>query len=226
MASAEPPEWKTLMLSGMIAAGRNPRILLSYWCGVHRPCRRFDQGHVYFAMGHQWRLPGGQYSMTTAEALARGGQLIGILSLVGHALGCRLFGWILDRVNRVTGLAIAMGLAGVGYSSMWLGDFPAGFRHVAVHSSILSIGQVSAICASVTLVGQEATPAERGAVISMNGFFGAIGIFLAFFLGGRLFDAYGPAAPFVMVGLVQLVLAAAAVLVRLAAPSGRAAESV
>lgn len=83
---------------------------------------------------------------------------------------------------------------------------------------VLAVGQTSAICASVTLVGQEATPAERGAVISMNGFFGAIGIFLAFFIGGRLFDAIGPAAPFVMVGLLQIFLFFVAVAIRILAP--------
>jgi predicted MFS family arabinose efflux permease len=74
------------------------------------------------------------------------------------------------------------------------------------------------ICASVTLVGQEANPAERGAIVAMNGFFGAIGIMLAFAIGGRLFDAIGPSAPFVMVGLFQLLLCVFAIGVRLFAP--------
>jgi predicted MFS family arabinose efflux permease len=52
----------------------------------------------------------------------------------------------------------------------------------------------------------------------MNGFFGAIGIMLAFVIGGRLFDAFGPAAPFVMVGVFQLFLSVLAVGVRLFSP--------
>jgi MFS family permease len=156
--------------------------------------------------------------LTTAEALARGGQLIGILSVIS-ILWVGVYGWLLDRINRVTGLAIAMGLAGVGYSSMWFVTSPLDFANLPAFV-VLAIGQMSVICASVTLVGQEAKPAERGAVISMNGFFGAIGIFLAFFIGGRLFDAFGPAAPFVMVGLVQIGLFFAAVAVRRMAPGG------
>jgi predicted MFS family arabinose efflux permease len=114
-------------------------------------------------------------------------------------------------------MAIAMGLGGIGYASMWFVSSPLDFSNLPLFI-VLALGQMSAICASVTLVGQEAQPAERGAVISMNGFFGAIGILLAFFIGGRLFDAYGPSAPFVMVGLLQVVLFFIAVAVRLVAP--------
>jgi predicted MFS family arabinose efflux permease len=106
---------------------------------------------------------------------------------------------------------------------MWLVTSPLDFSMLPWFF-LLSLGQVSVICASVTLVGQEAAPAERGAVISMNGFFGAIGIFLAFFVGGRLFDAYGPSAPFVMVGLLQAVLFCAAVAVRVLAPGDAARQ--
>jgi hypothetical protein len=59
----------------------------------------------------------------------------------------------------------------------------------------------------------------------MNGFFGALGIFFAFAIGGRLFDAFAPSAPFLMAGAVQLVLCVLALLVRIAAPGdGQSAE--
>ena len=215
----EQPEWRSLMLSG-IRAARNPRILLSYGAAFIGRADVSIKG-MFISL---WAINAApEAGMTTAEALARGGQLIGIISLFGM-IWVGMFGWLLDRVNRVTGLAIAMALGGAGYSSMWLVSSPLDFSMLPWFI-LLSIGQVSAICASVTLVGQEAAPAERGAIISMNGFFGAIGIFLAFAIGGRLFDAYGPWAPFVMVGVVQLVLFVAAVLVRLAAPSGGAVRA-
>jgi predicted MFS family arabinose efflux permease len=83
---------------------------------------------------------------------------------------------------------------------------------------ILAIGQGSAIIASVTLVGQEATPAERGTVVATNGWFGAIGILIASLLGGYLFDRVSPAAPFVMIGAFQALVFLFAVYVRLTAP--------
>jgi len=107
---------------------------------------------------------------------------------------------------------------------MWLVTSPLDFSTLPWFI-LLSIDQVSAICASVTLVGQEARPAKRGAVVLMNGFFGTLGIFIAFAIGGRLFDKFGPWAPFVMVGALQLVLFLLAIAVRVAAPaSGRRAE--
>jgi MFS family permease len=210
--STTPPNWKTLMLSGF-RAGRNPRILLSYGAAFIGRADVSIKG-MFITLWAVSAAP--DAGLTTAEALARGGQLIGILSAIGM-LWVGVFGWLLDRVNRVTGLAIAMGLGGVGYSSMWFVSSPLDFSNLPLFI-VLALGQTSVICASVTLVGQEATPVERGAVISMNGFFGAIGIFLAFFIGGRLFDAFGPSAPFVMVGLLQVALFVAAVVVRLIAP--------
>ncbi len=206
------PAWRDLMLSG-IRAGRNPRILLSYGAAFIGRADVSIKG-MFISL---WAIAAApDFGMSSAEALARGGQLVGIISLAGM-VWVGIFGWILDRVNRVTGMAIAMGLGGAGYSSMWLVSSPLDFSTLPWFI-LLSIGQTSAICASVTLVGQEARPTERGAVVSMNGFFGALGIFVAFAIGGRLFDAVGPSAPFVMVGVVQAILFVVAIFVRAAAP--------
>lgn len=208
----EQPPWKVLMLSGFKAA-RNPRILLSYGAAFIARADVSIKG-MFLTL---WALNAApDFGMSNADALARGSQMLGIISIIGM-VWVVAFGWILDRVNRVTGLAIAMGIAGVGFSLMWFVSSPLDFTMLP-YFILLAIGQISVMAASVTLVGQEAAPEERGAIVSMNGFFGAIGIFLAFAIGGRLFDAYGPAAPFVMVGLLQIVLCIAAILVRLLAP--------
>jgi MFS family permease len=83
---------------------------------------------------------------------------------------------------------------------------------------LLSIGQGSAIIASVTLIGQEASAAERGTIVATNAWFGAVGILVAMLLGGYLFDAIGPSAPFVMLGIFQIGVFAFAVFVRVSAP--------
>jgi len=138
------------------------------------------------------------------------------MSLVGM-LWVPIFGFILDRINRVTGLAIALGLAGFAYSSMMFVTSPLDFAMLPLFL-VLSIGQISVMASSMTLVGQEADVETRGAVIGMNGFFGAIGILIAFAVGGRLFDSMGPSAPFVMVGVFQLFLFVLTVAVRIFSP--------
>jgi predicted MFS family arabinose efflux permease len=89
---------------------------------------------------------------------------------------------------------------------------------------VLSVGQISVMVSSITLIGQEAKVETRGAVIAMNGFFGAIGILIAFAVGGRLFDSMGPSAPFVMAGVVQLVLFVLTIAVRVLAPGKEKSE--
>jgi MFS family permease len=212
VAMEHQPDWRVLITSG-IRAGRNPRILLSYGAAFIGRADVSIKG-MFLSL---WAVSvGPEFGLDPAHAISKAGQMLGIISLVGMAWVV-VFGYIMDRLNRVTGMAIAMGLAGVGYTSMWWVTSPLDFSMLPWFM-ILSIGQVSAILASVTLVGQEAKPEERGAVVAMNGFFGAVGILLAFVIGGRLFDAIGPQAPFVMVGIFQLVLFVAAVGIRIFSP--------
>jgi MFS family permease len=204
--------WKVLMLSGFRAA-RNPRISLSYGAAFVGRADVAITG-MFLTL---WALAAApEAGLSSAEALAKGGMLLGIISVIG-IVWVGIFGLILDRLNRVTGLAIAMGIAGAGYSSMWFVTSPLDYAMLPWFT-LLSLGQTSVMVASVTLVGQEAAVEERGTIVAMNAFFGAVGIFLAFAIGGRLFDAVGPSAPFVMAGVVQLILVVVAVAVRIASP--------
>ena len=108
-------------------------------------------------------------------------------------------------------------LAALGYGSMGLITSPLDNAMIPAFI-LLAIGQGSAIIASVTLVGQEASPAERGTVIATNGWFGAVGILIASLLGGYLFDRLGPWAPFVMIGVFQAAVFLFALVVRFTAP--------
>ena len=74
-----------------------------------------------------------------------------------------IFGWIMDRLNRVTSLAIAMGIAAIGFSSMALYDDPIGIA-ITPALLVLAMGASSAMGASITLGGQEAPVNERGSV--------------------------------------------------------------
>jgi MFS family permease len=208
VASAERRGVGELLASGMRAA-RNPRIALSFACAF---VGRADNTLKGTFVGLWAVLAAPAAGLSVAEGLARGGQVTGFMSVVAMAWA-PLFGLFLDRVNRVTGVAVAMGLAGLGFLSMALITSPLD-RAMWPAFALLSIGQISAILASVTLVGQEADVAARGSVIALNGWCGAVGILVAGAVGGRLFDAVGPAAPFVAFGTLQLALCALALLVR------------
>jgi MFS family permease len=211
-AAHQRADWRRLLTSG-IRAARNPRIVLAYACAFTGRSDTAIKG-TFISLWAVSVAP--DAGMTTAEALARAGMIIGIMGVVALPW-MPLFGHLLDRINRVTGVAIAMGLAGVGFSSMYFVTSPLDFAMIPAFV-LLSIGQLSAISASITLVGQEAPAAERGGVIAMSGWFGALGILLAAVIGGRLFDSWGPFAPFVLAGVVQLAFCAYAVVLRIVAP--------
>jgi len=210
-ASKRAPLMK--MLAGGLRAARNPRIVLSYLAAFAGRSDNAIKGLFISAWVIQVAPEAGA---SVPEAMAQAGRLMGLMGAV-TLIWTPLFGLLLDRLNRVTGMALAMLLAAIGYGSMGLITSPLDNAMLPAFV-LLAIGQGSAIIASVTLVGQEASPAERGTVVATNGWFGAVGILIASLLGGYLFDALGPWAPFVMIGVFQACVFIFAIGVRLMSP--------
>ena len=63
------------------------------------------------------------------------------------------------------------------------------------------------------MIGQEAPAEQRGSIVGMFSFFGAAGVMFVTSVGGRLFDAIDPSAPFVMIGAINALLFVAAMVV-------------
>ncbi len=215
-----------LLKTGFCAA-RNPRIALSYGAAM---ISRGDLVLVstFFAL---WLTQAGIASgLSPQEASGRTGMFYGLVQL------CALFwapvmGVLIDRINRVSALCIAAALAAVGYCSLGLVTDPIGPQMI-VAAVLLGMGEVSGVLASQALIGQEAPDRERGSVFGTFGFIGALGILVAVSVGGYLFDIWAPSAPFVVMGIGNLVLLVAAVIVRVkwgeetpseSAPAGDAA---
>jgi len=128
-----------------------------------------------------------------------------ILIQVFALLWLPFMGMILDRVDRVAGVAIAMLLAGVGYFALYVMGDPLGPQmwFVAV---LIGMGEISANLASLTLIGSEAPEKGRGAVIGMFSLCGAIGILSIAKFGGILSGIYGTIAPFLLVAVANAVV--------------------
>ena len=202
----------TLFRDGL-AAARNPRIALAYASAF---TSRGDLVVVGLFIS-LWAVRSGVASgMSAADALAKG-TITFVVSQTVALLWAPVLGFILDRVNRVTGVAFAMLLASAGYLATALLVSPIGTPALIVFS-ILGIGQVSALITSQALIGQEAPIAERGSVVGVFSLFGAVGILFATAIGGRLFDSWAPFAPFVIMGVANLALLVAAIVVRLKSP--------
>jgi len=201
-----------LVRSGFSAA-RNPRIALAYACAF---IARGDLV-VIGTFVNLWGTSAGMAAgMEPAEATAQG-RLLFAASTTAGLLWLPVMGYLLDKVNRVTGTLICMTLAALGFLFTDLVDDPLATESL-IFFVLLGIGQISAFVGAATLIGQEAPIASRGAVIGLFNISGAVGIFVCTAIGGRLFDAIGPHAVFEMVGGLTVLVVLYAVWVRWKAP--------
>jgi MFS family permease len=204
-------------LSALIKVGftaaKNPRIALSYAAAFTSRGDLVVVG-VFVSL---WAVQAGtEAGLDTGEALQKG-TIVFAISQTCALLWAPIIGWIMDKVNRVTAIIIAMALASVGYLGTALLTTPFGGLGIGVFI-VLGIGQISALITSQGLIGQETRDEDRGAVVGMFSLAGAVGVLFATAVGGRLFDSWAPYAPFVVMGLANLVLLVCAIIVRLKAP--------
>jgi MFS family permease len=199
-------------MSGLRAA-RNPRIGLSYAAAFAARSDLVIKG-LFLAL---WAIQDGmQQGLNPGQAMARFGVMLAIMS--GTSLvAAPFFGWLMDHVNRVTATLIALAFACCGYLSMGIITSPLDFEMLP-YFLVLSLGSSFMLKASLGLIGQEAPLRERASVIATNSWCGALGILIFTVLGGRMFDAWGPWAPFVAAGVYQVFLVIAAIIIRVVSP--------
>jgi MFS family permease len=193
------------MALGIRAGRENLRILLAYACAF---VARGDLVVIgtFFVL---WLTQAGmQAGMEPAEAAAQAGIRFAFV-MTAALLWAPVMGWLNDRMDRSNAMALAMGLAAVGYTSVMFIPDPFGFWMYPA-GVLLGIGQISAVTASQTLIGQEAPPAHRGAVVGMFSMCGAAGILFISSAGGWVFDQISPVAPFVLIGIANALLCVAA----------------
>lgn len=212
VAKKDQPSVKVLLMSGL-RNGKNPRIALSYAAAFAARSDLVIKG-AFLAL---WAIQdGARLGMSPAAAMARYGIMIIIMQLVS-VVAAPFFGWYMDTVNRITATMVALVFAIVGYLSMYIITSPLDFAMLPWFI-IISLGSGFMLKSSLGMIGQEAPVKERGSVIAMNSTFGAIGILILMLIGGRLFDSWGPWAPFVIAGFYQIFLLAAAMVIRIVAP--------
>jgi MFS family permease len=191
------------------AAARNPRIALAYGTAF---AARGDIAVVGTFLTLWASIAATSAGASDAAAAAKTGLLIAIVQ--GAALlWAGVFAWIAAKMQRVSALVLAMALTPDPNS-----------KAAILPAVLLGIGQMSAILSSQVLIGQEAPPETSGAVLGVYGFFGAAGILFVSLVGGQLFDAWRPGAPFLIMGCANLILMAWAIWVRRTAP-GAAREA-
>jgi MFS family permease len=203
-----------------IRAARNPRIALAYAAAFVARGDLVILGTFSILWGATVAIDQG---IDPSEAVAKG-RVIFIVASTAALLWIPFMGPIMDRLNRVTSMMFCMTLGAIGYICVWFVDDPLAMGSAWPFFALLGIGQISAFLGAQTLIGQEAPRRERGAVVGMFNTSGAIGILIASWFGGMLFDQVSPAAPFVLVGILNGVVAILALIVRLKSPGAAPGE--
>ena len=207
------------LLKRGLRAARNPRLALAYGSAFASRGDMIVVGAFFSLWVTQVGVAEGH---TDAEAL-RTASIMFVVIQAAALIWAPVIGYLVDRMNRVSALALAMGLAAIGYGGIGLIADPisvVGF----VASVVLGIGQMSAIIASQALIGQEAQAEYRGSILGMYSFFGAVGLLLTSLVGGKLFDAWTPSGPFLLVGGMNAALLIWALAVRRSTPGMASAE--
>lgn len=191
-----------------LSQAKKPRIALSYAAAV---VARGDLAVLSTFFTTWLFLEGRDQGMTATEAMA-GGFTFYIVVQAAALVAAPFIGIMLDRIDRVIGLIVAMILAGAGYLSLALVGDPLG-KEMYFAAILIGFGEIAANLSSLSLVGKEAPPKGRGAVIGMFSLFGALGILLVAKLGGMLFDEVSRIGPFILVGAANLVVMVLAIIV-------------
>jgi MFS family permease len=205
--------YSRLIASGLRSA-KNPRIALSYASAFTARSDVVIAG-VFFSLWANVAAASAD-NLNTAEALSLAGISFAIIQISGMVWSV-IFGFIMDRINRMTAMIIALAIAGSGYLSMGLITSPFDLQMFPAFV-VLGAGMAGAMMSSVALLGQESNDEERGTVFGMNGLCGNAGIVVAAAVGGTLFDLWAPYAPFVLIGAAQMLLLIVAIIIRVVAP--------
>ena len=220
VAEGEPrePVWRNLG-QGFFEAVRNPRITLAYLTSF---ASRGDLVVIITFLPLWVAQSGWDAGLISGEGTIRAGIMIAAINGVG-LLVAFFIGRFVDRVNRVFAVCIAFAVAGAAYLGMALVEDP--YLNIALVACVfVGIGEIAVIITGNTLLGQEAPKARRGAVVGVFGFIGAVSILCTNYFGGIVFDKISRVAPFVMMGIVNLIVALVALIVLFCAPGMSAKE--
>lgn len=190
---------RVLLRTGLEAARSNPRIWFAYMLQFVSFADRIVIGTFFSARLQQTAIANGQ-SVAEAVSAATKPYVIANASALVFAI---VFGLMLDKMNRITAGIVAMAVAGVGYTvGGFVGDPTS--EWIVVVAVLLGLGQICAIIASQTVLGQEAPQDVRGAVLGLAGIFASCGILFTTAVGGWMYDVVGQGAPFFIIGAVNL----------------------
>ena len=197
-----------------LAEGKNPRILLAYFAAFVARSDLVILGTFLVAWG---TISGMESGLELPEATSKA-RLIFVASTSAALFASPVIGYLMDKGNRIICVSICMAMAAVGYGCMIFVENPLESKYLSLFM-LLGVGQQCAFFAATTLLGQEAPKMKRGAIVGVFNLSGALGILICSYIGGRIFDAIDPSAPFVFMGICNIIVSIFAIYVARVAPT-------
>ncbi len=183
------------------AARKDPGVALSYGAAFVSRGDLAVQG-TFVAL---WiSRHGKDQGMDGAEVAAAIGA-VGMIAPITATLFAPVAGILCDRFSRVGATAAMMLISAVAYNGMLFVTDPLG-THMKAMMALMGVAEIGAFIASQALVSQQAPEQIRGSVTGFFGVCGAVGILVGTVFGGFLFDGVGPASPFVIFGVANVIL--------------------
>jgi MFS family permease len=197
-----------------LAEGRKPRIQLVYASAFVARADLVIIGTFLVLWG---TMAGKDMGMTTAEAQSAA-RLVFVTSSMSALVSSPIIGYLIDKVDRIKAVSFCMAIAAAGYLSMFFVDNVLS-PDVKPLFMLLGVGHQCAFFAATTLLGQEAPKMKRGAIVGVFNLAGAAGILISTGIGGRIYDAIGPHAPFVLIGFCNIAVSLFAIYVSRTSPA-------
>jgi MFS family permease len=200
--SAPSMPLRIILREGLRAARHNPRIRLAYLLQFGSFGDRVVLGTFLMLRLQQGWLERG-LPMHEAADRARGPF---IAAMAAGLLTALAVGVLLDRVDRLRIGVAAMALAALAYLACGFVDDPEQGALLLAVAVMLGVGQIAAIIAGQTLLGQEAPRDLRGAVFGLAGVVASAAILFTNAFGGWLYDFVDRGGPFFLLAAVNFAI--------------------
>ena len=191
-----------ILADGAAAARRNPRIWFAYLLQFGSFGDRVVLG-TFLTLRLQQAWLERNFSMAEAVDRARLPFVVAMAAGLATAL---IVGAMLDRVDRLRMGVAAMALGAAAYLLCGFVNDPTDSVLMACVAALLGMGQIAAIIAGQTLLGQEAPRDVRGAVFGLAGICASAGILFTNAFGGWLYDSVSKGGPFFLLAGVNLAI--------------------
>jgi MFS family permease len=143
--------------------------------------------------------------LTMADAVDRA-RLPFIAAMAAGLVTALVVGAMLDRVDRLRIGVASMALAALAYLLCGLIEDPTRDLLLVPVALLLGAGQIAAIIAGQTLLGQEAPREVRGAVFGLAGICASAAILFTNAFGGWLYDSVSRGGPFFLLAGVNFAI--------------------